>query len=149
MKTDGVNVIAVLVIFSFAIDRIVAGLLFAAGFFGPRARALSEPALVADPAAAALAARNRKLAYFLLASLLCVVMLIAFRDFRVLTALGLQANGPLDALVTALIVLGGSDRMSDLLGKLPGIAAVAPAPPAPKPIEVTGRLILDEPGRGV
>jgi len=149
MKPDGVNVIAVLVIASFAIDRIVAALLFAVGFFGPRARAFSDASFVTDPAAAASNARTRKLVYFLLAGALCAAVLVALPDFRVLAGLGYTANRAVDALVTALIVLAGSDRMSDLVGKLPGGAAIAPPPPAPKPIEVTGRLILEDPGKGV
>jgi MFS family permease len=143
MKTNGVNVIAVLVIASFAIDRIVAALLFVVGFFGPRAQALSDVASVSEPTAA----RKRKLVYFLLAGTLCAVVLIALPNFRVLAGLGYPANSALDTFITALIVLGGSDRMSDLLGKLPGGSAPEVAPSAPKPIEVTGRLILEEPGK--
>jgi MFS family permease len=144
MNTDGVNVIAVLVIASFAIDRIVAALLFVAGFFGPRARAISDAAFDSEPAAA----RKRKLVYFLLAGALCAAVLIALPDFRVLAGLGYAANRWLDTFITALIVLAGSDRMSDLLGKLPGGSALEAAPPAPKPIEVTGRVVLEEPGKG-
>jgi hypothetical protein len=143
MKTDGVNVIAVLVIASFAIDRIVAALLFVVGFFGPRGQALSDATFVSEPSAA----RKRKLVYFLLASALCAVVLVALPDFRVLAGLGYAANRALDTFITALLVLGGSDRISDLLGKTPGGSAPEAAS-APKPIEVTGRLILEEPGKG-
>lgn len=149
MKPDGVNVIAVLVIASFAIDRIVAALLFLAGYFGPRAQALSDAAFVTEPVAAARAARNRKLVYFVLAGVLCAVVLKELPQFRVLAGLGYSANRAVDALVTALIVLGGSDRMSDLVGKLPGGAALDAAPPASKPIEIRGRVVLEDPGKGV
>jgi hypothetical protein len=143
MKPDGVNVIAVLVIASFAIDRTVAAVLFIVGFFGAGAQSLAD----ADPALATAAARKRKLVYFLLAGALCAAVLIELPNFRVLNTLGFAANRTLDFFVTGLIVLGGSDRMADLLGKVPGAAAVEPPPPPPKPIEVSGRLILEEPGK--
>lgn len=148
MKPDGVNVIAVLVIASFAIDRTVAALLFVLSFFGSGTQAFSDGTFISDPALAAAAARKRKLWYFLLAGLLCAAVLIALPKFGVLAALGFATHRALDAFVTGLIVLGGSDRMADLLGKIPGVPTANVAPPASKPIEVTGKLILEEPGKG-
>jgi len=141
LKADSVNVIAALIIAAFAIDRIVAGLLFLIGFCGKRAQAISDPAFGSDPQSA----RLRQLAYFLVAAALCAAVLIELPGFRVLSGLGYPANSTLDTLITALIMLGGADRMSDLAGKLP---EAAQTPPAPKPMEVTGRVVLEEPGEG-
>ncbi|HEV2425051.1 MAG TPA: hypothetical protein VGZ29_09520 [Terriglobia bacterium] len=141
LKPDGMNVMAALIIAAFAIDRIVAGLLFLIGFCGKRARAISDPAFAADPQSA----RLRQLIYFLTAAPLCAAVLIELPGFRVLSGLGYPANATLDTLITALIMLGGADRMSDLVGKLPEAAQTRPAP---KPLEVTGRVILEEAGEG-
>jgi hypothetical protein len=141
LKADGVNVIAALIIAAFAIDRIVAGLLFLIGFCGKRAQAVSDPGFGSDPQSA----RLRQLVYFLVAAALCAAVLIELPGFRVLSGLGYPANSTLDTLVTALIMLGGADRMSDLVGKLP---EAAQALPAPKPLEVTGTVVLEEAEEG-
>jgi len=141
LKADGVNVIAALIIAAFAIDRIVAGLLFLIGFCGKRAQAISDPAFGSDPESA----RFRQFVYFLMAAVLCAAVLIELPGFRVLSGLGYPANSTLDTLITALIMLGGADRMSDLVGKLP---EAAQAPPAQKPLEVTGKVVLEEGGEG-
>ena len=141
LKTDGVNVIAALVIAAFAIDRIVAGLLFLIGFCGKRGQAISDPAFASGPESA----RLRQLVYFLMAAALCAAVLLELPGFRVLSGLGYPANPTLDTLITALIMLGGADRMSDLVGKLP---EAAQARPASQPLEVTGKVILEETGEG-
>lgn len=140
LKPDGVNVIAVLIIAAFAIDRIVAGMLFVIGFCGKRAQAISDPA-VAD----AKSVRLRKLVYFLMAAALCTVVLIELPGFRVLSGLGYPANSTIDALITALIMLGGADRMSDLVGKLPEAGPRLRSDA--KPVEVTGKVVLEEAGQ--
>ena len=141
LKADGVNVIAALIIAAFAIDRIVAGLLFLIGFCGKRAQAISDPAFGSGPESA----RLRQLIYFLMAAALCAAVLIELPGFRVLSGLGYATNSTLDTLITALIMLGGADRMSSLVGKLPEAEQTLRDP---KPVEVTGRVILEEAGEG-
>jgi hypothetical protein len=66
---------------------------------------------------------------------------------RILAALGFASVNPwLDIVVTGLILMGGADRTEQILKTLG--ASTSPAPASkPPPIEVTGRLIIDEQGR--
>lgn len=140
-KANGMDVIAILVIASFAIDRIVAALLFLLSFLQPWAQLFPDPAFISDTASAAKAERKRKLIYFTLACVLCAAVLLTLPGFRVLSSLGYATNRTLDTLLTGMIVVGGSDRMADLLGKIPG-APVLEKPEASKPIEISGKLVL-------
>ena len=61
MHIDGVSAIAVILIASFAVDRIVKGVTFGLSFVRPWVRWFPDPNAVDEPAERAIAARNQKL----------------------------------------------------------------------------------------
>lgn len=57
-----------------------------------------------------------------------------------LTALGIHSDPLIDTLLTGVVLVGGPDRITGLL-KAPG---AEPQKEEPQPIEITGKLILEE-----
>jgi hypothetical protein len=138
MKNDGVSVLALIVVASFVIDRVVSGVLFVASL----ANMAPDPEGANSAAARVHAEKIYKLVYFLLAGLLVVAVLVYFPDIRVLPSLGVQAP-ILDKLVTGLLLVGGAERLSQFI-QTPGGGQKSeskPEPPPP-PIRVEGTLTL-------
>jgi hypothetical protein len=173
---DGVSAIALVLIASFAIDRVVTGLLFLLGFNKKWAKWCPDPKLIEETAPRIAAERRQKLAYFLLAGFFGIIVLAGLGHVRILTAMGLRPEPAvvtsatvtptgaspspspapaatlgisqslfsfLDILFTGLLLMGGADSISRVL-KLPGVPG-AESPP-PRPIEITGKLTLEERG---
>jgi hypothetical protein len=143
-KADGVTAIAMILIASFAIDRIAVGLLFLFSFMPKWKRTFPEPSSFAEPGERASAERKRKLIYFVFAGVLAGAFLAGYGQDRILKAAGFSINPLLDAVVTGLILMGGADRMTELL-KMIGVQNAEKAEASPHPIEITGRVILEEP----
>lgn len=142
MKLDGVSAIAVILIASFAIDRIVTGLLFLMSFSKTWTRLVPEPATLQEPLEAMRAEKKQKLAYFLIALPLGILVLGWYGGLRLFVALGFQdINYILDTFITGLVLVAGADRIAGLL-KMSG--APGAEDPAPRPLEVTGRLTLEQ-----
>jgi hypothetical protein len=176
MPLDGVSAIALVLIASFAIDRVVSGLLFLLSFNKKWAHWFPEPMLIDKPAQRMAAERRQKLIYFILAGFLGMIVLAGLGHVRILTAMGLRpepavvtsaaATPPgispspspapsvrlqisqslfsfLDIVFTGLLLMGGADSISRVL-KLPGVPGAES--PSPRPIEITGKLTLEERG---
>jgi hypothetical protein len=176
MPLDGVSAIALVLIASFAIDRVVNGLLFLAGFNKKWAHWFPEPKLIDETAPRMAAERRQKLVYFILAGFFGMIVLAGLGHVRILTAMGLRpeqavvtssAANPvgaspspspgsvakvqisqslfsfLDIVFTGLLLMGGADSISRVL-KLPGVSGAEN--PSPRPIEITGKLTLEERG---
>lgn len=148
MKIDGVSAIAVVLILSFAINRIALGLLFLLSFVKPWARFLPDPVTEANEELRIKAEKKRKLSYFILASILSMGVFAGYGTVRILAVSGFPSINPiLDVILTGLILVAGSDRIGELL-KTPATAgAVLTTAEAPttRPIEITGTLTLVEP----
>lgn len=143
-KIDGIGVVALVLIVSFAIDRLVHGLFFLLSYSDAWARAFPDPELNGT-AGSARVDRNRKLAYFIVAAIMALVAVLYGR-IRILGSLGSpNVNSVLDSLVSVLILTGGADRAGQLLASAGGSGPHA-APPQPTPIEISGRLTLEERG---
>jgi len=75
-----------------------------------------------------------------------------FGQVRILGALGFNTvNAYLDMLITGFVLVGGADRTEDILrriGASGSAAAGSTSTGASQPIEITGRLVLDDQGRG-
>ena len=152
-KLDGVTAVAVVLIASFAIDRIVAGCLFALSLSKAWDRRFPDPSSLPDESDRRRAEKKYKVVYFILAATLGVVVLAWLGNIRILSAM-LHSTGStqpvnpiLDTIVTGLLLTGGADRLAQFL-KAPGEAGTQRA--ESKPIQITGKLVLDdESGRRV
>jgi hypothetical protein len=142
-KLDGISVIALIIILSFAIDRIVRGLFFLLSYVGPWARALPEPDFSKSRSTPKIE-QNRKLIYFVLSATLGIVALAWFGRIRILAALGFTSVNPwLDVLVTGLILVGGAERTEQVLKGI-GAGGYSGSSSESKPLEITGRLVIDD-----
>ena len=137
MKLDGVTAIALILIASFAIDRIVTAALFLLSFVIP----WLDPGSVESPGARARAEKLYKLVYVTIAGVLAVGVVAQYGGVRLLSALGMASDPLLDTFLTGIVLVGGSDRIAALL-KLPGAPDAERA--APPPIQITGKLTLEE-----
>ena len=137
MNLNGVNAITLILIVSFAIERIVAGVMFLLSF----TPSFPDPAGAENPAARARAEKSSQLIRGVLALFLVVAALSYYKNVRVLAAIGLPAGPLLDDVLTGIILFGGADRIGALL-KAPGEVRSDRA--APQPIQVTGKLLLDD-----
>lgn len=141
MKIDGVSAIALILIASFGIDRIVTGLLFLLSFIKPWTRFVPDPTMIQDTLERAKAEKTNTLIYFVLAGILGVVVLAFFGEVRIFRAMGFdKTNYILDSIMTGLILMAGADRVAGLL-KLSGTPGVEKS--TSRPIEITGKLILE------
>jgi len=145
-KIDGVTAIAIIVIASFSIDWIFTTGLFLLSGWPAFSRFFPDPTLLQDARARSEAERRRKLLYFVVAFVLGVALAV-FGGVRLLAAVGFQTTVTLDVFVTGLILAGGSDRIAEIL-KAAGLPSAVKEPA--RPIEITGRLILEqEPGKSI
>ncbi|HXI99987.1 MAG TPA: hypothetical protein VNH44_02115 [Micropepsaceae bacterium] len=143
MKIDGISAIAIILIASFAIDRIVTGLLFILGFFKPWVRYFPDPATLETEAKAA-AERKQKLAYFGLSGLLGIVLLSGYGKLRIFSVSGFpDVPAWLDTVITGLILVGGADRVAAFLNVGGPFGA---SKPAHQPIEISGKITLEDNG---
>jgi hypothetical protein len=140
-RLDGISVLAFVLVGSFAIDRIVTFVLFLLSCNRRWSARFPKPELIADPAARARAEDAQKVTYFIFAGALAIPLLAGYGQVRVLEALGFQTNFILDTIVTGLILMGGSDRVAELL-KMPGAPGVSKA--EPRPITIQGTLVLQD-----
>jgi len=142
MKMDGVTLLTVIVIGAFAIERITSGIVYFLDTFNFTwwRRISPDPAALADPVARANADRRHTFAHFALAFALGLV-LTGFGKLRVLNAVGVETTWYFDVVLTALILVGGADRVAELL-KVPGARGGDRA--ADRPVQVTGTLVLED-----
>ena len=154
-EIDAVTTLAWIALLSFAIDRIVTGILFLLSFASVWNRRFPEPALIDDASSRFKAEKKRKLIYFVFAGILALALLSFPTNLRILKALGVQPTPPpaekesdplgfrsLDFLLTGLILLGGAEGIARLL-RLPSVMPGS-ARSETKPLEITGRITVDE-----
>jgi len=139
-KIDGVSAIAVVLIASFAVDRIATAILFLLAYAKGWRRRFPDPALQAEGEPREKAASNLKLAYFCIGAVLAIFLLAGFGKIRIMAALGFPTSNYLDIVVTGLILIGGADRVAELLKT----GAPGEAKSEPKPITITGKLVLED-----
>ena len=137
MKLDGVTAIALILIASFAIDRIVTAALFLLSFVIP----WLDPGSIESPGARVRAEKLYKLVYVTIAGVLAIGVVAQYGGIRLLSALGMASDPLLDTFLTGIVLVGGSDRIAALL-KLPGAPDAERA--APPPIQITGKLTLED-----
>jgi len=135
----GVSVIAFVLLLSFAIDRLVTGILFALSWSKRWRTICPDPDELTDPHEKAAAQRAQKTAFFVFAAPFSI-LLLRLVGSGVLTQMGVQP-GKFDLFLTALIVMGGAERVSAFSSSLqPSAESVVSEPP----VHVTGTLTLEE-----
>lgn len=140
-QLDGVTALAALIIASFAIDRLVTGILFLLSFASFWTRRFPDPTLQTDLTLRSQAEKRNKLVYFTLAAAFGGFVLAYWGNVRLMQALGFQTGRLLDTLITALILVGGAERLSGVL-KLPTERREEQA--SVQPVQITGTLIMQE-----
>jgi len=140
-----IQVAAMVVIASFVIDRVAGGVFFLLSLFGFWNRWFPDPVTIQDAGLKLAAQKRQKLVYYSFVAALAAMIVVEFH-LRVLAALELTGVTPppwQDALFSVLVLMGGSDQVAGLL-KSPHAGKAVDVTSAQKPIEVTGRLTLDE-----
>lgn len=140
-RLDGITVIAMVLIGSFAVDRVVTGILFLLSFSKWWAARFPDPDLAESAEARASATNRKRLVYFCLAGALAIPLLAGYGQVRILAALGFPTNYLFDTFVTGLILMGGSDRLSEVLKMQSGGGEQKSEP---RPITINGKLVLEE-----
>jgi hypothetical protein len=146
VATDGINLLTILLIASFAIERLSAGILFLLQLF----HLIADPNLVEDAAQRAQVKRRYILCHFVVSGILVIFVLLYMGDFRFLDALGLGNRTDLshvpvflDHLLLAVVLVGGAEQMSAFL-KMVGAPGGGADGRGAQPVEVKGKLILEE-----
>ncbi len=136
---DPVMIAAGIVLAAFAIDRLIRAFLFLISYRWKWA----DPFSIEGPAQIQ-AEKTYKLAYFSLAAVLALAVFLK-GNLSVFVALGLQRNELLDAIITTLVIVGGTDRVSALLER--PVSDKAPLPES-QPIRIAGTVTLLTPAEG-
>ncbi len=138
-KLGGASVIAFMLLVAFAIDRIVSGLLFVLAYSKTWSGRYPDPGTLKDddPAKPA-AVRSRKVWYFALSAPLSIAVL-AMVGSGMLHHIGFT-NGPLDFVLTLLILMGGAQQVSEFTKSLSPPVGV----PREPEVKVVGTLELEE-----
>ena len=137
--------ITIILVAAFAIDRIVNGLFFLLSFNDDLRPLVTEDAAHPNERAS----RTRRLIYAMLSGYLGIVIIAGILKVRLFemtaaSALGdARPNALVDTLLTGMILAGGADRLSEIL-KAYGGASGSEKKSAERPIEITGRLVLDQ-----
>jgi hypothetical protein len=140
----GISTLVLILILSFAIDRVVKAVLFLLSFGGLWTKRFPDPLLLEDPTERAKAEKQQKLIYYLFAGFLGLIVVAIYGNVRVFRALGYQAaNVVLDAIVTGIILMAGSEVISKVL-QISGMGGASES--TSQPIEITGKLILENKG---
>src|SRR5579859_2025861 len=140
MNHDGISVTAMIVLASFAIERLKAGVLFLVS--GPESwqKIFPDPALLQNGRERSRAQRKVKVLEFVVAGILAMAALGLLPGVRILEALGVQGSGDLlDFALTWLVLTAGADQLGDLLKSR---SDSADSIPQPQQIVITGDLQL-------
>jgi hypothetical protein len=142
MRHDGVSVTAMLALAAFAVERMTTGILFVLSFWQPWQAKFPDPETLSDAGTIAQARRKNKLAYFVLAGALVLLVVGLSPQIRVLNALNMEAPWQLDVALTCLVLVAGSDRIGELVKG----GASASVEKAARPVEIVGRVQLVDSG---
>jgi hypothetical protein len=139
------SAIAVILIASFAIDRILGGLFFLLSYSEDLRPLIGEPE-DAQRQPDSRAMRTKRLIYALIGGYLGTVVIAGLMNVRlfelVQIAMPEKPNALLDTLLTGLILAAGADRLTEAL-KLMGEGAGAGGKKGDRPIEISGKLVLE------
>lgn len=134
---DPTNMLALILIASFAIDRIATGLMFLFSF----------TKVVADPGSSPEAKRRYQLLYYAIAGVFSILFILNWGQLQILSSLGLRGHlagsglSLLDMLLTLIVLVGGADRISALLETNLGSVKQSATTP---PLVISGTIKLED-----
>lgn len=132
---EPVSIVIKILIASFAIDRTVTVCLFLLAFFW---QSLDPASVDADERYDA--ERSYKLVYYTLATIVAIaVYMFVFKTGGVFAGLGYKPHPILDAVLTTLVLVGGSERLAALMS-IPGADKASDSPPPP--VQLAGHVML-------
>jgi hypothetical protein len=145
----GGNVLVLILVLSFAIDRVVAATFFLLSYLKPWQQWFPDPlCAVGDPVLQARYERNQHLLRTGFAVAIALLIAVLNEHVRLLAALGIQnqigiaiLGDAVDIFITTIVLVAGSDvlgRLMDISGR--GMDSQA----AQSPIEITGTLVLKD-----
>jgi hypothetical protein len=140
---SGIQVAAMIVIASFVIDRVTGGTFFVLSLFDGWNRIFPDPAIVENPGDKFAAQKRSKIIYYTFVAMLASIFVYTF-NIGVLKALKLGGIELwMDQIFSVLVLMGGSDQIAALL-KAPHAGKALETTTRNPPIEVTGKLILED-----
>lgn len=141
MRIDGVSAIAVILIASFAIDRVATGLLFLFSYFRWWSKIFPDPQKEVANKRTDIEKRH-KLIYFVVSGILGIGVLGWYGKIRILSVSGFPDADPwLDTIVTGLILVGGADRVATFLNMQGSLATQRSVD---QPVQITGSLTIED-----
>ena len=136
---EAAKLTAMIVVASFGIERVATGVFFLLSFVPQWDRAFPN-AVGANSEKNA--SRRAQLVYFTFVGVLALYVVASVESLRILKFLLTDTENPrLDVAFTTMVLMGGADRVAELLKSSHSVAA---AKPPPKPIEITGTIRLDD-----
>lgn len=131
------DLIAALLLCAFIISRIAAGLMFLGSIVALARREDEESIpLLRD--------KLRALVAFVLTGTLAAIAVWQISRLRMLASFGQELPDLIDAMVTWLVLVAGSERLSAFVGDSAPKPAPAPAATKDQPVKVAGTLRLSE-----
>lgn len=142
---NATSALVLILILSFAADRVARGVLMGLSLLPTWRARFPDPAGLEDKAAKAEATRRRTIAYTVIVGGLAGLILWLYQDIRLI---GQRDIAVVDIVVSAVVIMGGSDLISRIAG-LSGINEAMPLRgPQSAPVEISGRIELENTERG-
>jgi hypothetical protein len=145
---NATSALVLILVLSFAADRLAKGLLFVLSLSPFVSRAFPDPKLVEAGEKRVRAARRGLILYTVVVGSIAGAAIYFFPEIRIIEMLsGPQTHAFIDIVVTVIVVMGGSD----LVGRIVQVSGLGEGPAAPggagrnDPIEISGRLTLENP----
>ena len=135
----GISIVAFASLAAFAIDRMVTGVLFVLSFSPAWRSFCPEPELFSTAEEKLRAERKQKAAYFAFAGVLTIIALWLLGQPILHQIAPLDGHRGLDYFLTALVLIGGAERVGEFQKSM-GNSAVHPDPP----VQIKGTLVLEE-----
>lgn len=139
----GISTLVLILVLSFAIDRFTKATLFLLSFVKRWATWAPDPLIVSDEIERVEAAKKQTLIRHVFAGILGLIVIALWGNVRVLQAVGYQATWAVDVLATTVVFVGGSDIVDKLL-QASGLSGGTSSGGGSQPIEITGRLVLEQ-----
>ena len=143
---SGISVLVLILILSFALERVVKAFLFLLSYVPIWCRFAPDPRMIDNVIERIRAEKKQKLIYTLIVAILGGILVNVYPDIRLIQNLvGETTNPYLDMIVTVIVLLAGSDIVGRLLN-ISGIGEMdtGAASTRSEPIEITGKLILED-----